>query len=47
MKRDPKFRRDGVDVFTEEEISYYDAILGEQDETWDFVFDRDYLFLIL
>jgi molecular chaperone DnaJ len=28
VKRDPKYRRDGIDVYTEEEISYFDAILG-------------------
>ena len=28
VKRDPKFRRDGIDIFTDEEISYVDAILG-------------------
>ena len=28
MKRDPKFKRDGIDIYTDEEISYYDAILG-------------------
>lgn len=28
VKRDPKYRRDGVDILTEEEISYADAILG-------------------
>lgn len=28
IKRDPKFKRDGIDIYTEEEISYYDAILG-------------------
>merc|ERR1711871_553570 len=28
VKRDPKFRRDGIDLYTEEEISYAEAILG-------------------
>lgn len=28
VKRDPKFRREGTDVYTEESISYLDAILG-------------------
>ena len=28
VKRDPKFKRDGIDIYTDEEISYYDAILG-------------------
>jgi molecular chaperone DnaJ len=28
VKRDPRFKRDGVDVYTEEEISYTEAILG-------------------
>ena len=28
VKRDPKYRRDGIDLYTEEEISYADAILG-------------------
>ena len=28
VKKDPKFQREGVDIFTEEEISYVDAILG-------------------
>eukprot|EP01039_Chlorochromonas_danica_P002452 gene2452-2687_t len=28
VKRDPKFKRDGLDIFSEEEISYADAILG-------------------
>ena len=28
VKRDPKFRRDSLDLYTEEEISYADAILG-------------------
>jgi len=28
VKRDPKFRREGSDILTEEEISYFDAILG-------------------
>lgn len=28
VKRDNKFRREGTDIFTDEEISYVDAILG-------------------
>jgi molecular chaperone DnaJ len=28
VKKDPKFQRDGVDIFSEEEVSYVDAILG-------------------
>jgi len=28
VRRDPKFKRDGIDIYTEEEISYTDAILG-------------------
>jgi molecular chaperone DnaJ len=28
VKRDPKFKRDGIDIYTDEEISYFDAILG-------------------
>jgi molecular chaperone DnaJ len=28
VKRDPKFRREGIDIYTNEEVSYYDAILG-------------------
>ena len=28
VKRDPRFRRDGIDIYTEEEISYTEAILG-------------------
>lgn len=28
VKKDPKFKREGIDVYTEEEISYTDAILG-------------------
>ena len=28
VKRDPRFKRDGVDVYTEEEITYTEAILG-------------------
>lgn len=28
IKRDPKFNRDGMDISSEEEISYFDAILG-------------------
>ena len=28
VKRDPRFRRDGIDIYTDEEISYVDAILG-------------------
>lgn len=28
VKRDPKFRREGNDIYTEEEISYTEAILG-------------------
>jgi molecular chaperone DnaJ len=28
VKNDPKFRREGMDIFTNEEISYFDAILG-------------------
>ena len=28
MKRDPKFRREGTDIYTEEDISYVEAILG-------------------
>lgn len=28
VKRDPKFKRDGIDIYTEEEISYTEAILG-------------------
>ena len=28
VKKDPKFRRDGTDIYSEEEISYVDAILG-------------------
>ena len=28
MKSDAKFKRDGTEIFTEEEISYTDAILG-------------------
>lgn len=28
VKRDPRFKRDGIDVYTEEEITYTEAILG-------------------
>jgi molecular chaperone DnaJ len=28
VKKDPKFRRDGPDIYTEEEVSYTEAILG-------------------
>lgn len=28
VKRDPKFKRDGTDIYSEEEISYVEAILG-------------------
>ena len=28
VKKDPKFRREGIDIFTDVEIPYYDAILG-------------------
>lgn len=28
VKSDKRFQRNGVDIFTEEEISYFDAILG-------------------
>lgn len=28
VKRDAKFKRDGTEIYSEEEISYYDAILG-------------------
>jgi len=28
VKRDPKFRREGMEIYSEEEISYVDAILG-------------------
>ena len=28
VKKDQKFRREGIDIFTNEEISYFDAILG-------------------
>ena len=28
VKRDPKFSRDGADILSNEEISYFDAILG-------------------
>lgn len=28
VKRDPKFKRDGTEIYTEEEISYTEAILG-------------------
>lgn len=28
IKKDPKFSRDGADIASEEEVSYFDAILG-------------------
>ena len=28
VKRDPKFRREGIDIFTDVEVPYYEAILG-------------------
>lgn len=28
VKRDAKYRRDGIDLYTDEEITYADAILG-------------------
>jgi molecular chaperone DnaJ len=28
VKRDPKFRREGIDIYSDEEISYVEAILG-------------------
>jgi len=28
VKRDPKFKREGTEIYTEEEISYTEAILG-------------------
>ena len=28
VKRDPIFRREGIDIYTTEEVSYFDAILG-------------------
>jgi molecular chaperone DnaJ len=28
VKRDPKFKRDGTEIYTDEEISYTEAILG-------------------